>query len=164
MVACQNLGSVCSAAVRHCFVLPHTTGFLLYRLSTLPWFTHTCKDLTAFAVACITASNPCDDTPDAWSAPPRKQLPATVLHKRANLQWDIPRADVKKLFPEGGGLTSTPIYVAGTGVRLNLQINKQADAYELWLGSQLTTYMCDSLTLTSGPSLLSCKYVGLAHT
>jgi hypothetical protein len=99
--------------------------------------------------------------PAAWRSPPRNQLDASELKKRCTIIWNVPKAlleaalNVRPLH----GMTSPAIYMAGTGVQLELTPRKQeggSAAFGVFLKS--TSYTQHGSTLCEPGSVLSCQY------
>jgi hypothetical protein len=68
-----------------------------------------------------------ENIPPGWLKPARKQLPADELDERFVITWDVPAADLQSLFraTRVGQQTSSTLYMAGTGVHLQLQTEKE---------------------------------------
>jgi hypothetical protein len=105
----------------------------------------------------------CSGIPPGWLKPPRKQLPLTELERRCTITWNVPRADLQQLFTITAGQiqqqTSDKVYMAGTGVQLLLQSEKEAGgktSYGIYL--TVADYAQHGFTLCSARLGLSCNF------
>jgi hypothetical protein len=133
---------------------------MIYKLPELDWFIHDCNSVENVFMACLAGTTAASSNiSQAWLLPPRKQLPAGELAKRATITWDIPEVQLAEWFAKNGGsLQSPPIYLAGTGVELHAKLSKQdkTGTYTLGVFLHLTDYTvqgdqlvaCGMLTIT----------------
>ncbi|KAJ9530465.1 hypothetical protein QJQ45_012426 [Haematococcus lacustris] len=120
------------------------------RLPTLDWFDIP-EVLTAVVVQaaickCMSGVMTWDEAPDAWSAAPRKKLKQAELKRRTTIRWDVPRQQLVDLLASKdltAKVCSEPVYSAGAGWRVYLNLNKgtQDEAgFNLGCWGQLVTY------------------------
>ncbi|KAL6761424.1 hypothetical protein V8C86DRAFT_857579 [Haematococcus lacustris] len=87
-----------------------------------------------------------DKAPDAWFAAPRKQLSHSKLLRRTTIRWDVPRQQLVDLLASKdltAKVCSEPVYSAGVGWRVYLDLNKGRNdeaGFTLGCWGQLVTY------------------------
>ncbi|KAJ9511331.1 hypothetical protein QJQ45_029734 [Haematococcus lacustris] len=112
------------------------------RLPTLAWF-----QIPGAATAKVAAAASCatdmtgvlnkDKEPAAWAASPRTQLDPTELLRRTTIRWDIPRQRLASLIASKdltAKIASEPVYTAGAGWRVYVDLNKGKDKKDFTLG------------------------------
>ncbi|KAL6761418.1 hypothetical protein V8C86DRAFT_3088368 [Haematococcus lacustris] len=87
-----------------------------------------------------------DKAPHAWFAAPRKQLQPAELVRRTTIRWDVPRQQLVDLLARKdltAKVASGPVYSAGAGWRVYLNLNKgtkDEPGFTLRNWGQLVTY------------------------
>ncbi|KAL6761404.1 hypothetical protein V8C86DRAFT_3131537 [Haematococcus lacustris] len=108
-------------------------AYALGRLPALAWF-----DIPGVLTAVVAQAASCgctvgllDKAPPAWSAALRKQLQPTELLRRTTIRWDVPRQQLVDLLASKDltedlttEVCSEPVYSAGAGWRVYLNLNK----------------------------------------
>ncbi|KAJ9511074.1 hypothetical protein QJQ45_002835 [Haematococcus lacustris] len=112
------------------------------RLPALAWFqipgAATAK--VAVAASCATDMTGVLDKnkgPAAWAASPRTQLDPTELMRRTTICWDVPRQRLANLIASKdltAKIASEPVYTAGAGWRVYVDLNKGKDKKDFTLG------------------------------
>ncbi|KAL6764966.1 hypothetical protein V8C86DRAFT_1219494 [Haematococcus lacustris] len=106
------------------------------RLIGLRWFDipgASTPVLSAAACCGFGMSGVLNKPPPAWSAPPRKQLGSAEVLQRTTIRWDVPQQQLADLLASkdlSARVTSQPVYHAGCGWRLYLDLDKEDPAEE----------------------------------
>jgi hypothetical protein len=154
---------------------PHQLHFLTYpfavvdvnavyrltELSQLPWFQCKTEDLRWLqAAAAAGVCNGYPGLPPGWLAKARQP---SASGSRVTINWDIPQAQLHAALAKEGmtDLHSKPMYFAGTGMRLWLQVAPQeADNTQRNLGLflQPCPYSCEKAEVASAHEFVPVKY------
>ncbi|KAJ9511439.1 hypothetical protein QJQ45_029900 [Haematococcus lacustris] len=122
--------------------LPACAAYAQGRLPTLAWF-----QIPGAATAKVAAAASCatdmtgvlnkDKEPAAWAASPRTQLDPAELLRRTTIRWDVPRQRLASLIASKdltAKIASEPVYTAGAGWRVYVDLNKGKDKKDFTLG------------------------------
>ncbi|KAJ9530466.1 hypothetical protein QJQ45_012427 [Haematococcus lacustris] len=142
----QEMQLSCLVRVQHL-----SPAYAQGRLPTLDWFgiLGAPTDVVAQAASCGSGMSGVmnrDEAPHAWFAAPRKQLAHLKLLRRTTIRWDVPRQQLVDLLARKNltaKICSEPVYSAGAGWRVYLDLNKgtQDEAgFTLGCWGQLVTY------------------------
>jgi hypothetical protein len=143
----------------HALLMPDA-AYRLNELPKLPWFRYQKQDLgwlqTAAAVGVYEG---CPSLPPGWLAKPRQP---SASSSSTTINWDIPQAELHAALAkkESTDLFSQPVYFAGTGMRLLLQVQeREADTAprDFGLFLQPCAFTCEMAKVTSAHQFVPVK-------
>ncbi|GFH30433.1 hypothetical protein HaLaN_29289 [Haematococcus lacustris] len=122
--------------------LPACAAYAQGRLPALAWFQIPGAATAEVAVAASCAMDMTgvlnkDKAPAAWTAAPRTKLDPAELLRRTTIRWDIPRQRLATLLASKdltAKVASEPVYTAGAGWRVYVDLNKGKDKKDFTLG------------------------------
>jgi hypothetical protein len=127
-------------------------AYRLTQLRTLPWFKCKQEDLDWF---CVAASKDRFEgyhgCPAGWSKKSRLQCNAADMVERTTIVWDIPADELEAALSHNSSTTlySDPVYAAGSGLQLMVQVGASGDGQPRKLGVYLQscTFDCEDATV-----------------
>jgi hypothetical protein len=136
-------------------------AFRLGSLGKQGWFKFSGQVLDHFNSVILTrVFTGLTDVPPRWLKPARKQQDASELKRRCTITWNVPEADLHELLSAESSLqlTSSTVYIAGTGVHLMVQSEKVEGKASYGVYLRLAGYVQHGFTLCSARLGLSCHF------
>jgi hypothetical protein len=136
-----------------------------YRLIELPklsWFKCKAQDLALLQVAAaVGVYDGCVNLPPGWLADPRQP---SASGSTVTINWDIPHSHLHAALGKttATNLLSPPVYFAGTGVQLCMQVEARSDVNaprNLGLFLERCSYSCETAKVASAHQFVLVKYV-----
>jgi hypothetical protein len=101
------------------------------QLPLLPWFRHYKRELDWFCVAAAKNQMQGDKKlPQGWTKPQRQQVNPQAMDRICSITWDVPQAELEAALSQSKftSLQSPPVYTAGSGWQLALQVGPVEDS------------------------------------